>query len=132
MGDAMRRRAGDVLAVEENAPCARRKLASEQIEERRLPRAIWADDRVQRPRLDCEGHAVHGGERAEGLAQLVCREDRHAPNLLVRRAHASTTPPRKKSTTMTNATPRRSGQRSHITLTDSESQMKTNEPMIGP
>ena len=47
-------------------------------------------------------------------------------------AHASTTPPRKKSTTITNATPSSSGQRAHTTLIDSESQMNTNEPMIGP
>ena len=33
---------------------------------------------------------------------------------------------------MTNATPSKSGQRAHITLIDSESQMNTTEPMIGP
>ncbi len=52
--------------------------------------------------------------------------------MLRSRAHASTTPPRKKSTTMTKATPSSSGQRAQSVLTDSESQMNTNEPMIGP
>ena len=56
------------------------------------------------------------------------RAARHAQ----KRAHASTTPPRKKSTTITKATPSRSGQRAHTALTDSDSQMNTKEPMTGP
>ena len=62
------------------------------------------------------------------LLRLFCFEDRHAKN----RFQTSTTPPLKKSTTITNATPSSSGQRAHTTLIDSDSQMKTNEPMIGP
>src|SRR5882672_9540663 len=98
----------------------------EKIEERGLPRAVRADDGVQRAGLDADAHVVHGGQGAERLAQVFCFEDCH------NRDQASTTPPRKKSTTITNATPSRSGQRAHSVLTDSESQMKTNEPMIGP
>ena len=126
MRDAVRARAGDVAAIEQDAPGARRELAGEQIEERGLAGAVRPDDRVERPGLDAQVHRIHRGECAERLAQLARFEKRHI------RDQASTTPPRKKSTTMTNATPRSSGQRAHSTLTDSESQMNTTEPMIGP
>jgi hypothetical protein len=46
--DAVRRRAGDVLAVEEIWPDVGAKVAGEQVEERGLAGAVRADDRVQR------------------------------------------------------------------------------------
>src|SRR2546423_13865818 len=128
MRDAVRRRPGDIFFVEEDSARSRRKGAGEQIEERGLARAVRPDDRVQRAGLDLERHAVDRGERAERLPQVVRFENRHAMNL----AHASTTPPRKNITTTTNASPSSNGQRAHKVLTDSESQMNTNEPMIGP
>src|SRR5204863_9698324 len=128
VGDTVRGRPGDVAPVEEDAPRARAVDPGKKIEERGLPRAVRTDDGVQRACLDGEAHAVDGGQGAERLAQVFCFEDRHAQN----RAHASTTPPRRKSTTITNARPSSSGQRAHSVLTDSESQIKTNEPMIGP
>ena len=109
-------------------PERRRKGAGEQVEERGLAGAVRPDDRVQAARLDGEADVLHRHEGAEGFAQALCLEDRHAKN----RFQTSTTPPRKKSTTITNATPSSSGQRAHTTLIDSDSQMKTNEPMIGP
>src|SRR5258708_39837335 len=121
-------RAGDVLAFKQDSPGAWREGARQQVEERGLAGAVRADDRMQRAGLDAQADAVHGGERAEGFAQAVRFEERHDQ----KRDQASTTPPRRKSTTMTNATPSSSGQRAHTTLIDSESQMKTNEPMIGP
>src|SRR6185503_10655461 len=129
MGDAVRRRARDVLLVEKNPSRGRREAPGQQVEERGLAGAVRPDDRVQAARLDREAHVLDGGERAEGLAQVAGFEDRrHVQNL----CHASTTPPRRKSTTITNATPRSRGQRAHTTLIDSESQMNTDEPMIGP
>src|SRR5882672_7703450 len=121
----MRRRAGDVIAVEHDASRTRRERAGEEVEERGLAGAVRPDDRVQRADLDAQAHRVHRGERAEALGQALGLEKRHM------RAQASTTPPLKNSTTMMNATPSSSGQRAHITLIDSDSQMKTNEPIIG-
>src|SRR5207248_10007097 len=66
--DAVRVRAGDVAAVEHDAPSAWRKSASEEVEERGLARAIRADDRVQRAGLDAQAHRIHRGEGAERLA----------------------------------------------------------------
>src|SRR3954469_21409318 len=126
MGDAVGRRAGDVFAFKEQRSRGRRKGSSQEVEERRLAGAVRSDDRMQRAGLDAQAHRVHRGERAEGLGQAVRCENRHM------RDQASTTPPLKKSTTMMKATPSNSGQRAHTTLIDSESQMKTNEPMIGP
>ena len=128
MRDAVRRRAGDVAPVEHDAAGARRELPGQEIEQRRLAGAVGADDRVQAAGLDAQADIVDRGKRAERLGQVLCLEDCHDQ----KRDQASTTPPRKKSTTITNATPRSSGQRAQITLIDSESQMKTIEPMIGP
>src|SRR6185369_8092522 len=72
--------------------------------------------------------AVHRDQRAERLAQALCFEKRHASSL----CQASTTPPRRKSTTITKAMPSSIGQRAHTVLMDSESQMKTTEPITGP
>src|SRR3954462_6261230 len=130
MRNAVRARAGDVAAVEENPAGARRKLAGEQVEERGLAGAVRADDRMQRALLDAQAQRVDRGEGAEGLRQLARFEKRHF--IFPNRDQASTTPPRKKSTTMTNATPRSSGQPPHLPLIDSESQMNPPEPMIGP
>src|SRR3954453_4397393 len=107
-------RAGDVAAVEENPAAARRKLAGEQVEERGLAGAVRADDGMQRAGLDAQVHRVDRGEGAERLWQLARFEKGHfiCPN----RDQASTTPPRKKSTTITNATPSSSGKRAPITL----------------
>src|SRR5262249_39573245 len=90
--------------------------------------AVGTDDRVHRAGLDPQADAVHRGQRAEGLDQILRLEDRHDQ----KRDQASTTPPRKKRTTATKATPRSSGQRAHSVLTDSESQRKRRAPMSGP
>src|SRR5688572_28032161 len=101
MGDAMRARAGDLSAIQEDAARARREGPGEEIEERRLARAVRADDRVQAARRDRQAHVLHRGQRAEGFAEIFCFEECH----FTRRVQASTTPPRKKRTTITNATP---------------------------
>ena len=69
--DRMRRLAGDVLAREDDLP--RRGLvdAGEHVEERRLPRAVRADEADDRALGDGEVDVVHGGQAAELLAHAL-------------------------------------------------------------
>ena len=122
MGDAVRGRAGNVR----NVPVSRLKSVV-------FPAPLG-------PMIECSVPA--------SMSRLTSLTAVRAPNDLLTffvfkiiiyfekrramRVQASTTPPRKNITTITNASPRRSGQRAHSTLTDSDSQMKTKEPMIGP
>ncbi len=128
MGDAVRGRTRNFFLVENNSSRGGCERPGEQVEERGLAGAVRADDRVQRARFDAQAYAADCREGAERLGQVFCLENCHFLN----REKTSTTPPRKKSTTITNATPSNSGQRAQTVLMDSESQMKTKEPMIGP
>src|SRR5512139_2873489 len=49
----------------------------DQVEQRRLPRAVGPDERLDRPLRDVEGEVVDGLEAAEALADAPHREDRH-------------------------------------------------------
>ena len=59
--DLVRRVAGDVVAVEENAAAVRRQQARNQIEERGLTRAVRPDDGVQAATGEIETQPVDGG-----------------------------------------------------------------------
>src|SRR6185369_8756989 len=63
------RPARDVVAGEAHAPCARRELAREHVDERRLAGAVGADDGVDLADADVERHAVDRGEAAKAPAE---------------------------------------------------------------
>ena len=66
---------GDVLAVELDGPRRRGQHPAHEVEERRLPRPVRADDRVEGPSLDRDVHPVHRHERAEALREAGRPDD---------------------------------------------------------
>src|SRR5262249_52746139 len=150
MGQAVRRQSGHVAPLEGNAPAGGNDLAGDEVEERRLARAVGADDRMKGAGLDAQAHAVDGAERPEvarqrfgtqqrGVAHAPAsgsaatppgsfspgsRRGRGPPAASRSRVNASTRPPRRKSTTSTRATPRMRGHRSQTTEIASDSHLK--------
>jgi hypothetical protein len=70
-GHAIGPPARDVVALEHEAPGARRQHAGDQVEERRLPGAVRPDHRVDGAGLDRQRDIGHGGEPAERLRQSL-------------------------------------------------------------
>src|SRR6267378_86614 len=64
-GDSLGRQSRGVVAEDHHASGGRPQKAAEEIEEARLPRAVWADERVDLPRLEPQVHAAHGPEASE-------------------------------------------------------------------
>src|SRR5207249_3567931 len=62
-------RARDVAPLEADAPAARREEVCQQIEARRLPRAVRADERVDRAGAHPEAHVLDGDEAPELLGE---------------------------------------------------------------
>jgi hypothetical protein len=60
-----RRSAGHIAPEQFDAARMREEIASDQIEEGRLARAIWADDAQGLPARDCEGHGIRDLQGAE-------------------------------------------------------------------
>jgi hypothetical protein len=71
----MRRQSGDDVAVEARLAAVSREEAGQHVEERRLARAVRADDRAQLTATHLEGGAAHRGETAEVLAHAVHVEE---------------------------------------------------------
>jgi hypothetical protein len=67
-----------VLACEHDPAGGRRVDAVDQVEQRRLARAIRADDRVDLALRDREVELRHGGDAAEALGQALDREEGRA------------------------------------------------------
>ncbi len=73
-GDAMRRPAGDVLAVEADASRRRLQLARQQVDERGLAGAVRPDDAVHLVGREVERHAVDRDQPAEAPRQALDRQ----------------------------------------------------------
>ena len=95
---------GDVIAAEDHAAGGRRQQPRDQVEQRRLARAVRADHRAQLHRLHGEVDAGHGLQRAERAAELARLEQRRHARAPSRRA-VPTSPPGRKITIRTNTTP---------------------------
>ena len=76
-GDLVGRHARDVLAVEDQASGRWLVDARDQVEDRRLPGAVGADDREDLAGLDREAHPVDGPDAAEAHPEVVDREEAH-------------------------------------------------------
>jgi hypothetical protein len=74
LDDRVRRLAGDVLAVEHDAPRGRHVDAREHVEEGRLARAVRPDQRDDGAAHDREVDVVRGDEAAELLPHLLRHE----------------------------------------------------------
>ncbi len=60
-----------------DAPGIDRNIAGDQVEQRRLSRAVRADDAKRLARLKAKAHTLRDRERAEGFADIFKRQDRH-------------------------------------------------------
>src|SRR5439155_17690252 len=110
LGDPVRRPAGDGLALEYDVAPVRIEHACDEIEERRLARAIGANQAGNLACLDPEGRAVHGRDAAERLPHPLDAEDvghqiRQARGTQPRLRKRFTIPPGMKSTTRTISAP---------------------------
>src|SRR5206468_2675810 len=74
----VRRTSRDVLAGEGHRARRRVELAGEDVEERRLPGPVWADDRAALARSHAERHAVERLHPSELAAEVVRRQQRCA------------------------------------------------------
>src|SRR3712207_1468934 len=73
--------AGHVPAVQEDPPAGRRRFSGQEIEERRLARAVWTDDGATLARFYVHRHAVDRLDGAEGAVEVASsqRGDSHRP-----------------------------------------------------
>ena len=76
-GDPVRRQLGDVLPVEHQPPGGGRIDAADQVEDRRLARAVRPDDGKHLPRPHLEAHALHRADAAEIDADILGVEQAH-------------------------------------------------------
>src|SRR5258706_10501544 len=100
----MRSEAGDALAVEEPVARARREGSGEQVDERRLARAVGTYERMARAAPNLEAHPVHRRERAETPGEPLGAK-RRAHRRPRRDSIAPRMPPRAKKTNTTSARP---------------------------
>src|SRR3972149_5264729 len=63
--------------VEQDPAAVGRQDPGDQVEERRLARAVRPDQRLDRPARDVEGNPSHGLEAAEALADIPDRKEGH-------------------------------------------------------
>ena len=77
--------ARDVLALEQDVPARRGQDAGEEVEERRLARAVGTDDRAQLALAHLEVDAVDGGEAPERLGEASALEQTRAAAVPARR-----------------------------------------------
>ena len=68
----------DVAAPQPHFPAGRMEDPGQEVDERRLPRPVGADERVPRPRLEAEVDVAHGRERTEGQAEAARLEQQLA------------------------------------------------------
>src|SRR3990172_2444532 len=67
----------DRRPVEQDPAAVGRQDPGDQVEERRLARAVRPDQRLDRPARDVEGNPSHGLEAAEALADIPDRKEGH-------------------------------------------------------
>src|SRR3990167_6192652 len=94
-------RSRDVAALPDDLPAARRKEPGQQVDARRLARAVRADQRAQLAVADGQVDAVDGRQAAEPAGEPPGREDDLAQGVARRVRHTRQTParpPGKKST----------------------------------
>src|SRR6185312_9193994 len=77
MRAAAARQAGDVFAEEPDAAAIRPELAGDEVEQRRLARAVGADDQAALARRDIEVHIGGDTQAAEGFDQVAQLERAH-------------------------------------------------------
>ena len=66
----------NILALEQHLAGARRKHASQQVDEGGLAGAVWANQGVPRAFLQREGDVARGAQCTEGLAERAGFEQR--------------------------------------------------------
>src|SRR6266511_757854 len=87
---AVRRMAGDLAAVEDDAPGVRRREAGETVKACRLAGAAGTEEAQDLTLLRCEGNGVERGETSEALGKPHHLEDAHQAAARRRaRAHQS-------------------------------------------
>ena len=67
----MRFSARDVLAVKDNRPGIRGMDSGDHVEERRLPRSVWADQSGDTSLLDRQRSVFNGVDAAEVLTEVL-------------------------------------------------------------
>src|SRR5262249_25624221 len=132
---------GDVLAVEEDAAGVGPELPADDVEDRRLARAVGPDQRNEAAARDREVHRLGGDDAAKGLAQPFRRQQGHAPSLELTRQRAARptraapppTRPRGNASTMAMmASPSSRRQESVSGITKSRMAWNTLAPTSGP
>ena len=130
VSDGIATDAGHIASLEQNAAAGRAEQTGEDVDQRRLARAVRPDDRHELALAHGEAHAV---ENRDGTVVLheVARDEQ--------RRHASTgrrtrlmSPCGRKMTTAANTTPNTNRQYSVTDMTWSCRKMKTNAPSTGP
>src|SRR3546814_6232786 len=103
--DLMRRQAGDVLVVQEDAPGIRLKEAGDNIEQGRLASAVGADQAGDRAFPHLDRAVVDGAQATEILYQTLHRSEEHQSELqsLMRISYAVFCLKKKKKPTTTYA-----------------------------
>jgi hypothetical protein len=109
--DVVRGQPGERSAVEHDAARARRQVAGDEVEDRRLAGAVGPDERAALARRHLERHAVDGAERAEIAGEALDGQQAHARSPMRPRS-APTIPPGAKSTNTMKVRPRMSIHRS--------------------
>src|ERR671911_253391 len=77
--DPVRGPGRDLASVDEHVAGVRADHPGDEIEERRLSRAVRADQAVDQGVLELDGDTVDGDDSAERLGEIVGMHDRHAP-----------------------------------------------------
>jgi len=67
----------DVHVIEPDASFVGMNNAGDQVEQRRLPRAVWSDDECDRGLFDGERDVTHRAQPAEPLADVIDFQQRH-------------------------------------------------------
>src|SRR5207302_2040925 len=80
--------AGHIRTAQPHRAARRRKLSSEDVEERRLAGAVGSDDRVTLAVRDAQRHAVECDDTAELAPQPLCFDHVRAPAGEARRSRA--------------------------------------------
>src|SRR6185295_14410666 len=126
--EQMRRLAGDVAALEDDAPGVRAKQARDRIEEGALAGAVRADDGAEIALGDAQVDAAERLQSPEALCQSLDPKDIHASFLRVK----PVSPSGISSTRATMITPIASGQYSVRPLISTSSTTYTAAPSAGP
>jgi hypothetical protein len=92
--EIVRRDAGDVAVLEDHLARVGPEMAGDEVEERRLARAVRPDDRADRARRHREAHPAHRQEAVEALREATHVKHGPAPASAASRAPGSGRPRR--------------------------------------